>query len=222
MLVSIFFGIGLFVALPTLLTGWIQPHIGIPHVVGLPWAKQSQLNLVDGLIRITIFLLYISMISRMSNIRRVFQFHGAEHKAINTLEAGQDLSVENCMLASRIHPRCGTSFIVVVFLSSIIVHSFFPRPDNAFIRVALHISLIPFVAGIAYEVIKLAGKYRHIALTRWLLAPGLASQYLTTREPDAEHIEVAIASLRSVIESERERAEHLATPDILQAASAIS
>ena len=98
----------------------------------------------------------------------------------------------------------------------------FPRPDNALIRVALHISLIPFVAGIAYEVIKLAGKYRHIALTRWLLAPGLASQYLTTREPDAEHIEVAIASLRSVIESERERAERLVTPDIMQAASAIS
>ena len=220
MVVSIAFGLALFVALPTLVVGWVQPRLGIPHSPNLSWKQQTELNLADGCTRITIFLLYISAIARMQNIHRVFQFHGAEHKAINALEFGEDLTVENCMKQSRIHPRCGTSFIVVVFLASIIVHSLFPRPENALVRVALHLSLVPFVAGIAYEVIRLAGKYRHLAITRFLLSPGLASQLLTTREPDAEHIEVAIASLVSVIEAEKANA----TPIVgsIMAGSAIS
>ncbi len=190
------FGICVFIALPTLLTQLSQTRLGV--------SNRYALNGVDGLIRITIFLVYISLIGRMENIRRVFQYHGAEHKAINTLESGHDLDVQNTMEASRIHPRCGTSFIIVVLIASILVHSVFPRPDNYFVRLALHLSLIPVVAGAAYEVIRLAGKFRNLGITRFLLAPGLWSQQLTTREPDAEHVEVAIAALKAVLAKEGE------------------
>jgi uncharacterized protein YqhQ len=202
MVFSICFGVGLFVALPTLLTQLAQRRLGIPMGPGLPWAQQTQLNFIDGVIRITIFLGYIALISRLENIRRVFQYHGAEHKAINTLEAGLPLTPTQCMQASRIHPRCGTSFIIVVLLAGILVHSVFPRPDNYFVRLALHISLIPLVAGMGYEAIRWAGKYRHLSITRWVLAPGLWSQRLTTREPDISQVEIALAALQAVISRE--------------------
>jgi uncharacterized protein YqhQ len=189
------FGICVFIALPTALTQLSQKHLGVHGSIPL--------NITDGIIRITIFLAYISAIGRMENIRRVFQYHGAEHKAINTLESGEDLNLGNSMNASRIHPRCGTSFIIVVLMASILVHSIFPRPDNYFVRLALHLSLIPVVAGASYEVIRLAGRFRNLAITNFLLAPGLWSQRLTTREPDAEHVEVALAALNAVLEQER-------------------
>ncbi|HXG23837.1 MAG TPA: DUF1385 domain-containing protein [Chthonomonadales bacterium] len=193
------FGLGLFIALPTVLTQLSQNPLGVTSDVGR--------NLIDGIIRIGIFIGYIALISQMENIRRVFQYHGAEHKAINTLEAGEELTVENSLRASRIHPRCGTSFIVVVLLASILVHCLFPRPENYFVRVALHLALIPIVAGVAYEVIKLAGRYRNVLWTRILLAPGLWSQQLTTREPNPDQVEVALVALKSVLsreEAERE------------------
>jgi uncharacterized protein YqhQ len=127
------FGVFLFVALPTYLTQVSQQNLGITH-------EKAQ-NFLDGVIRITIFLCYIALISRMENIRRVFQYHGAEHKAINTLEAGEALTLENCLRQSRIHPRCGTSFIIVVLLVGILMHCLFPRPENYFVRLALHIAL---------------------------------------------------------------------------------
>ncbi len=191
------FGLGLFVALPTLLTQIIQDLLGISSSVGR--------NFVDGVIRIVIFLSYIALISRMHNIYRVFQYHGAEHKTINALEAGIELTPDNCMKASRIHPRCGTSFIIVVLLVGILIHCLFPRPDNFFVRLALHLSLIPLVAGIGYEVIRLAGKFKESIFTRVLLAPGLWSQQLTTREPDISQVEVAIASLQAVLDAEQGR-----------------
>lgn len=205
MVFSVCFGVALFIALPTFLTQLAQPYVGVHSQVLQTRQQQVMLNLVDGFVRIAIFLGYIALISRLENIRRVFQFHGAEHKAINALEAGDPLTVEACMRNSRIHPRCGTSFIIVVLIASILVHSVFPRPPHYLMRLALHISLIPVVAGIAYEVIKLAGKYRHLAVTSWLLAPGLWSQRLTTREPDAEHVEVAIAALQAVLVAEEEK-----------------
>lgn len=211
MLFSICFGIGLFVALPTFLTQLAQHFGGLPQGGGLSRWQQVQLNLVDGVVRMAIFLGYIGMISRLDAIRRVFQFHGAEHKAINTLEAGEPLNAENCMRASRIHPRCGTSFIIVVLLASMLVHSVLPRPPFYLTRLALHIALIPVVAGISYEIIKLAGRFRDSILTRTLLAPGLWSQRLTTREPDQEHVEVAIAALQAVLD--RERAHDLGLPE---------
>ncbi len=199
MIFSFCFATVLFIAIPTGLTQLFQRFFGVTHPIAL--------NVIDGVVRITIFLGYIALISNMENIRRVFQYHGAEHKAINTLEALQDLSVENTLAASRIHPRCGTSFIIIVLLAGIVVHSVLPRPENYFVRLGLHISLIPVVAGAAYEIIRVAGKYRHVALTTWLLAPGLWSQRLTTREPDASQCEVALAALNAVLKSERDHAK---------------
>jgi uncharacterized protein YqhQ len=204
MVVSICIGIALFVALPTFLTQVTQRHLGFPIGQVLPYRQQVVLNVVDGIVRLTIFLSYIALISRMENIRRVFEYHGAEHKAINTLEGGEALTVENCLRASRIHPRCGTSFIIVVLMAGILLHCAFPRPDNYFVRLALHIGLIPFVAGLAYEVIKMAGRFRDSWLPRTLLAPGLWTQRLTTREPDADQIQVAIAALQTVLDRERD------------------
>ncbi len=196
-------GLALFVALPTLLVQPVQHQVTHGGTIALSRLQQTELNLLDGLVRIVIFLGYIALISRLENIRRVFQYHGAEHKAINTLEAGRPLTTEQCLTASRIHPRCGTSFIIVVLIASILVHSLFPRPDNYFVRVALHLSLIPVVAGFAYEVIRLAGRFRSAVVLQALLAPGLWSQRLTTREPDASQVEVALAALNAVLEQEK-------------------
>ena len=197
------FGLTLFVALPTLATQFAQPYLGISRGGDPTYPQQMALNGVDGAIRMTIFLTYISLISRMENIRRVFQYHGAEHKAINAMEAGDELTVENAGRASRIHPRCGTSFVIIVLLAGIVVHCFFPRPDNYFVRLGLHIAVIPLVAGIGYEIIRMAGKYRHIPVVNWILAPGLWTQRLTTREPDDSQLAVALESLRTVIAHER-------------------
>ena len=216
------FGIGLFVAVPTLLTQLAQSHLGLAHPTAQSRSDQILLNLIDGFVRIGIFLGYIALISRMENIRRVFQYHGAEHKAINALEAGDPLTVDSCLRNSRIHPRCGTSFIIVVLIASILVHSLFPRPPHALARIGLHIALIPVVAGIAYEVIKLAGKYRRLAFTSWVLAPGLWSQRLTTREPAAEHVEVAIAALQAVLASEQEQEIAVTVETVPAPASAVA
>ena len=200
---ALLFGLVLFVAIPTLATQLAQPYLGIAKGAAPTYKQQMGLNVVDGAIRMTIFLCYVSLIGRMENIRRVFQFHGAEHKAINALESGDDLTVENAAKASRIHPRCGTSFVIIVLLAGIVVHCFFPRPENYFVRLGLHLAVIPLVAGIGYEVIRIAGKYRHVPVINWALAPGLWTQRLTTREPDDSHIEVALASLKAVIQKER-------------------
>ncbi len=199
---AVCFGVGVFVALPTLITQLSQRHLGV--------SGSYALNGVDGLIRIGIFLAYIAAIGRMENIHRVFQYHGAEHKVINNLEAGESLDVENSLRSSRIHPRCGTSFLILVLIASVVVHSIFPRPANYFVRLALHIGLIPVVAGCAYEIIRLAGKFRRYRITQVLLAPGLWTQQLTTREPDASQVEVAIAALRAVLAEEE---AHSTTPD---------
>ncbi len=182
-------GIGLFVILPTLITGL------------LPWRHATGLNVLDGLVRITFFVAYIAVVGRMEAIARVFAYHGAEHKCINAMELGQPLTVESAMSQSRIHPRCGTSFVVVVLLLSILVFSLFGRPP-AYIRVPMHLVLLPVVAGIAYEVIRLAGRMRNTRWLRFALAPGMATQALSTREPDAEQVEVALAALTAVVAAE--------------------
>lgn len=192
---SLALGVALFVALPTLLTQLVQDRLG----AGSSIAR----NLLDGGIRLGIFLVYLLAISQMSNIRRVFQYHGAEHKAINAFESGRELTLANALEESRIHPRCGTSFVVIVLLATILVHSVFPRPEHALIRVGLHLALVPLVAGSAYELIRLAGRARNQTALRWMLAPGLWSQRLTTREPDSDQVEVALAALVNVVEKER-------------------
>jgi uncharacterized protein YqhQ len=203
MVISICLGIGLFVALPTWLTQLAQNHLGVRTDVGR--------NLLDGVIRIIIFLGYIAAIGRLKNIHRVFQYHGAEHKAINTLESGQELTLERCLRSSRIHPRCGTSFVIVVLLVSVLVHCLFPRPEVAPVRIALHIALIPLVAGASYELIRLAGRMRNARFLQMLLAPGLWTQHLTTREPDPDQVEVALTALQTVLAREQAPSGEAAT-----------
>lgn len=195
------FALGLFWVVPTLLTQILQHQLHIGRQVT---ATQSiLLNLGDGVIRIAIFLGYVLLISRMAHVKRLFQYHGAEHKAINALEAGKPLTLESAKESSRIHPRCGTNFIFIVLIVGIIVYSFFGRPP-IYIRVPLHLLLLPVVAGISFEVLKFAGKYRGKKWAQWLVAPGLATQYLTTRVPDDSQIEVALAALVSVWDKEHE------------------
>lgn len=199
---SLMFGVVLFVLIPTLLTDKIGKYIHLTQT----GAAHSDIwrNIFDGLIKMVIFFGYISLISCMKTIQRVFQYHGAEHKAINTLEAGLPLDRDHALAASRIHPRCGTSFIFVVLVVNLIVFALLPRPDW-YLRFPLHLAVIPLVAGIAYEIIKFAGKFRRNPLVMAVFAPGMATQYLTTRQPDASQIEVALAALYSVMEAEGHR-----------------
>jgi uncharacterized protein YqhQ len=196
---SLVFGVVLFVLIPTLLTDKLGKYIHLTQT-GVSHSDVWR-NISDGLIKMVIFFGYISLISFMGTIRRVFQYHGAEHKAINTLEAGLPLDTRNALAASRIHPRCGTSFIFVVLVVNLIVFAFLPRPVW-YLRFPLHLAVIPLVAGVAYEIIKFAGKFRRNPLVMAVFAPGMATQYLTTREPDASQIEVALAALYSVMEAE--------------------
>lgn len=193
------FGVLLFVLLPTLITGRFKTIL--PSLIHTDHTDRW-LNVGDGLVRMAIFFGYIGAISLMPQIRRVFMYHGAEHKAINTLEAGLPLTSENALRASRIHPRCGTSFIFIVLVINLIVFMFLPRPDNVLLRFLLHIAIIPFVAGLSYEVIRFAGKFRRFPIVMAVFAPGMWSQYLTTREPDETQVEVALAALYSVLEAE--------------------
>ena len=158
------------------------------------------LNLMEGFLRLAIFLAYIWGISRMKDIRRVFQYHGAEHKTIHCYEAGLPLTVENVQTFSRLHPRCGTNFLLIVMLVSIFVFAFLGWPSLAE-RIASRIVLLPVVAGLSYELIRLAGRSEN-AFVQTAIKPGLWLQYLTTRPPEDEMVEVAIESLKAVLPEE--------------------
>jgi len=180
-------GMFLFFVLPTLLTDWLARE---------GWGTIAR-NMVDGGLRIAIFLLYVGLIGLMPDIRRVFQYHGAEHKAINALEEEGVVSVEAARRQTRLHPRCGTSFVLLVLILSIFVFAFLGRPP-AYIRIPMHLALLPVIASVTYEIIRLAGMFKSGFLARVLLAPGLWTQYLTTREPTDDQIEVAVAALQKV------------------------
>ena len=193
---SLAFGFGLFWVLPAFATDFLPVHGRLVS------------NLIEGGIRLAIFFLYIAAISQMKHIQRVFQYHGAEHKAINTLERRVPMTVENARESSRIHPRCGTNFIFIVLMTSIVVFSVVPRhPFSEGIgpvleTVLLRLLLLPIVAGVAYEILKWAGGNRDKAWAQALIAPGLWTQYLTTRVPDDSQLQVAIASLDAVWKEE--------------------
>lgn len=176
----------LFMFLPAWLVGLGEGFL--PH-----WS----MSLIEGLMKIVIFLLYMGLIGLMPDMRRLFQYHGAEHKTIACYEAGEELTVENIRKYPRFHPRCGTSFIVIVLILGILIFSVVTW-SNPLIRTLLKICLLPLVVGIAYELIKLAGRYDNI-FTRIISFPGLKIQHLTTREPDDSMIEAAIASMQPVI-----------------------
>ena len=198
---SLFLGFALFWTFPALLTDKLLPHHG--RLVS---------NLTEGGIRLAIFFIYIGLISQMKHIQRVFQYHGAEHKAINTLERGAAMTVENARASSRIHPRCGTNFIFIVLITSIAVFSVVPRHALSegilpvLETVGLRLLLLPIVAGVAYEILKWAGSNRDKAWAQALIAPGLWTQHLTTRVPDDSQLEVAIASLDAVWAKEHDGA----------------
>ena len=180
--------IGIFMLLPTAIVGWC--------------AKLTEniilLNLIEGVVRILIFVVYIALISKMQDIKTVFQYHGAEHKCINCIEKGRPLTVHNVMRSSRLHKRCGTSFIFFVMLVSIVLF-FFIQVDNVAEKVILRILLMPVVAGISYEIIRLAGRTDNVFI-KILSAPGMWIQRMTTREPDESMAEVAIASVEAVFD----------------------
>lgn len=185
---SLLLTVGLFIVLPAYLIRLIDQHI----------SSTVLLNAIEGGLKIGLFIAYVAAISLMKDIRRVFQYHGAEHKAINCYEAGDPLTVENVRAHSLIHKRCGTSFIVFVLMVSIFIFSFFGRPPFL-LRVLLHLALLPVVAGISYEIIRLAGRKQAPWIIQVLSKPGMWTQRLTTREPDDQQIEVAIRSLDAVL-----------------------
>ena len=177
----------LFIFIPTGLSSLLRPVVGTGIV----------LSLIEGLIKVFILVGYMALCSRMKEIRRVFEYHGAEHKSIACYEAMEPLTVENIRPQCRFHPRCGTSFLFLVILISIIIGSFISW-KNALLRAAIKLLLIPVVVGIAYELIKLAGRCDNL-LTRVISAPGLWLQRITTCEPDDGQIECAVAALKAVI-----------------------
>lgn len=188
--IAMLLGVGLFMIGPMLLSELFQ-FIGLSGIV---------LKVLEGAIRIGIFLLYITLISRMKDIQRVFMYHGAEHKTINCLEHEEELTVENVKKYSRLHKRCGTSFLFIVMIISILVFSFVSA-DTIMMKVVSRLLLVPVVAGISYEILKLAGK-SNSKLISWLTYPGIMLQKLTTREPEDDMIEVAIVATKGVLEHE--------------------
>lgn len=182
----------LFMVLPTAIVG------GANHFVNLGWGKV----LLEGVLKIAMFVIYLFLCTRMKDIHRVFEYHGAEHKTIACYEAGEELTVENIRRHCRFHPRCGTSFMILVLIVSILLFSVLPWSSTG-LRVFLKLLLLPVVMGISYELIKLAGRYDNLA-TRIISAPGLWLQRLTTFEPNDSMIEVAIAAVKPVLPSRPE------------------
>jgi len=187
--IAIGFAVLLFKVSPALITDWI----GIK--------RTGWFVLVEGGIRVTIFVLYLSVISLFPDLRRVFQYHAAEHKAINAYEAGEELKPEIVQRFSQIHPRCGTAFLLWVMVIAIFVFAFFGRPHWYWL-IATRILLLPVIAGIAYELIRFAGKHQNNRILMSLLAPGMWLQRLTTREPSLDQIEVSIRALKEVLSLE--------------------
>lgn len=185
---GVMLAIGLFVLLPFFVSELLSSKVHSVHVRGL----------IEGVIRVALFVGYVKAISYMEDIRRVFMYHGAEHKCIDCIEKGRPLTVRNVMRSSKQHKRCGTSFMLFVMFVSVILF-FFIRVENPVYKVLLRIALIPVIAGISYEIIRLAGKSDNI-LVRIISAPGLMLQRLTTKEPDESMVEVAIAAVEAVFD----------------------
>jgi len=186
-ILGILFSVGLFIFLPNLLAGLLKRFI------------ESYLvrNLIEGVLRIIIFLVYLILVSQMKDMKRVFAYHGAEHKTIRCYEAKLELTVENVRAQTRLHPRCGTSFLFLVIMISIVFFSLI-RVENVFLRLAVRLALLPVVVSVSYEITRFVGRHDN-RFTRILTAPGLWMQNFTTQEPDDSMIEVGIESVKLVI-----------------------
>ncbi|MBR3281438.1 MAG: DUF1385 domain-containing protein [Clostridia bacterium] len=156
-------------------------------------------NVIESVVKVVIFIGYLVLVSQMKDIKRVFEYHGAEHKTIFCYEHGEELTVDNVKKYKRFHPRCGTSFLLFVIVISIIVYSIVGRHPNLLINVLIRLALLPLIAGVSYEIIRFAGKHTENKCIAWLNKPGMWLQRLTTREPDDSQIECAISSLKAVI-----------------------
>ncbi len=185
---SIVLAVAVFMALPYFIASLFEDYI----------RNASVMAILEGVVRILIFIGYIVAIARMKDIRRLYQYHGAEHKCINCIEKGRPLTVHNVMRSSRLHKRCGTSFLFFVVFVSIFVF-FFIRVEHPALRILLRVALVPVIAGISYEIIRLAGRSDNIFIAL-LSAPGMGLQRLTTKEPDEEMVQVAMASVEAVFD----------------------
>ena len=192
MLMALALGVGLFILAPLGLTNLIR-HYLVPSMGNLEY------NVIDGIIRAIFFFAYIVSISYMEEIRRVFQYHGAEHKTVYTFEANEELTVENARQKSTLHPRCGTSFLMFVMAISIIVFSFVPSTAPFVVKFGARIVLIPLIAGLAYEIIRFSARHLSNPVCRLLTRPGMLLQKITTKEPDDSQLEVAIVALKEAL-----------------------
>jgi uncharacterized protein YqhQ len=188
--IAIGFAIALFKVTPAVITNL------------LPIGDSKEFVVIEGAIRVSLFIGYLALISLLPDLRRVFQYHAAEHKAINCYEAGDDLTPDNVQKHSLIHVRCGTAFLLWVMVIAIFVFAFLGHP-GWFWLIASRILLLPVIAGLAYELIRFAGKHANNRVVRWLLAPGLWLQRLTTRQPSLDQLEVSIRALQQVLEREQ-------------------
>ncbi len=188
--IALALSIGIFMLLPTVIVGWFSKLT----------TSVLALNLIEGLVRILIFILYLVLVSRMQDIKTVFQYHGAEHKTIHCFENGLELTPENAQQFYTVHPRCGTSFLVFVLLIAILVHALMGWP-SVILRVASRLLVLPVIAGLSYELLKWAGRSDN-ALVKALSLPGLYVQKLTTRTPSNAQLEVAIAAMKAVLKPE--------------------
>jgi uncharacterized protein YqhQ len=185
-------GVGLFILAPLGLTNLIRHYL-------LPEMGNFVYNLIDGVIRAIFFFIYIASISLMEDIRRVFQYHGAEHKTVFTFEANEELTVENARGKSTLHPRCGTSFLMFVMAISILVFSLIPSTAHFAIKFGARVVLIPLIAGLAYEVIRFSARHLKNPVCRVLIQPGLWLQRITTKEPDDRQLEIALIALKEAL-----------------------
>lgn len=190
LLFALVFSIGIFKLLPLFFASIFQERTQ---------STNFMFNVVDGIIKTSLLIGYIWLISLMKDVKRLFQYHGAEHKSINCYEANKPLTVRNVLGSSRFHPRCGTTFILFVFFISILVYMIIPLNTGFWVKLLLRVAFLPLIAGFAYELIKFGGKHYTNPVMKVILAPGMALQRITTKEPDFKQAEVAIKSLKMVI-----------------------
>lgn len=191
MLAALAFGVAIFVVLPLALTHWMNVKGSVAF------------NLVDGGIRLVLFFLYLGFITLFKDIRRIFAYHGAEHKVVHTYEAREDLTLENTRTKSPLHPRCGTSFLLFVVVVSIVCFAFIPQGSPFAVKFGMRLLLLPLIGGISYELIRLSHALRNNPVGKAMAAPGMLLQRITTREPDDSMLEVAIRSLQSALDVSR-------------------
>lgn len=197
--VAMFLAVILFIVLPLYATKLLG------DVYGSVAESSFLFNLIDGILRVLVFLAYVVAVGLWKEMRRLYQYHGAEHKTIYAYEAGEELTVESARKYKPYHPRCGTSFLLIVMVISILVFSFIPQSWSFVLKFASRLVLIPLIAGVSYEALKLSAKKSDIFLMRMISVPGMFLQRLTAKEPDDSQIEVAIAALKEVLALEKEK-----------------